>query len=68
MFNKQRTGNVEEVERHSIHDHGKNQHPQTGARITEAEQSETEYPGKHTDQHHLLDTKMSQEEWYSENK
>ena len=27
-----------------------------------------EYPGEHTDQHHLLDAEMSQEEWYSENK
>ena len=49
-------------------DHGKNQHPQTGTRISEAKQPEPEYPGEHTDQHHLLDAEMSQEEWYSENK
>lgn len=65
---KQRAGDVEEVERHAIHNHGEDEHPESAAGITPSEQGKTEYPGKHADEHDPFDAEVLQEEGNGQNK
>ena len=44
-LDEQRTGNVEEVERHAVDDARQHDHPQTGAGIAVREQAEAQDPG-----------------------
>ena len=65
-INKQRAGYVEEIECNSINNHGKDEHPYAASRITHTEESETQYPCQHGNQHHLLDAETFQEERYQQ--
>ena len=56
LLNIERTRDVEEVERDTVDDaaEDKQQHTRHG-RMAESEERETEHPGQHRDEHHLLD-------------
>lgn len=64
--NKQRTGYVEEIECHTVHNHGKYKHPYAASGIAHAEEPEAQYPCQHGNQHHLLDAEAFQEERYQQ--
>ena len=59
---KERAGYVEEIERHSIHQHGEDEHPHPAARVSQTEEAETQHPGHHGYQHHPFDAEPAQEE------
>ena len=55
----QGTGNVEEVEGKAVHDAAEHEQQHAGhGRITQAEEGEAEYPGKHGNEHYVLDAEL----------
>ena len=59
LIDIERTGDVEEVEGHSINDAAEHEEQYTGHRgIAKAEESETEHPCEHGDEHYLLDAEF----------
>ena len=55
LVDKQGTGDVEEVKCNSIYDAAEYEHPDSATRVAGTEKAEPENPGKHCDEHHLLD-------------
>ena len=55
LLDKERSGDVEEVEGHAIDDHREDKHPHATARIAQGEEAEAQHPGHHGDEHDVLD-------------
>ena len=56
LLHVQGTGDVEEVERETVHDATQDEEEDARhRRVTETEESEAAHPGEHRDQHHVLD-------------
>ena len=58
LVDEERAGDVEEVERHAVHDAAQNEHPHAAARVAGPEEAEAEHPREHRDEHHLLDAEL----------
>ena len=68
LIYKQASGNIEEIECHSIDEARKDKEEHAWEVWTAyAEETETEHPCAHSHHHHYLDAKSLEEEWYKEN-
>lgn len=62
LVHKQRSGDIEEVESHTIHNHGEDEHPNPTAGIACTEKAKPQYPRKHGYQHDPLNAESTEEE------
>ena len=67
-IDKQRAGNVEEIECNAVHDHRKDKHPHAVAGIAGPKQTEAKHPREHGHQHHPFDAETVQAERYQQDK
>ena len=67
LVHKQRAGDVVKVKGKAIYNHGEDDGPYHAAGVADAEKSETEEPGNHGHQHHLLDAEALEEEGNEQN-
>ena len=63
LVDEERAADVKEVESHTVHNHRKDEeHKAEACRVASAKEEETQSPCTKGDEHHLLDTKLSEEE------
>ena len=53
---------VEEVKRHTVNNHGEDEHPHACTGVAKSKESEAQHPPQHSDHHHTLDAKFAQAE------
>ena len=61
FFDEERTGNIEEVEGHSIDDHGEDEEGKPGAGVADTKEAKAKNPGENAHQHYFFDTETIEE-------
>ena len=67
LIDEQRAGDIVEIKGKTIDNHRKDDGPQSGARVADAEQSEAQNPCQHCHKHHIFYAETTQEERYQQN-
>src|SRR5690554_816738 len=62
LLDKDRPGDIEEVESHAVDDHRQDQQVEAAGGVADAKERKARHPGEHTHDHDLLDAEALQEE------
>src|SRR5690606_24221215 len=63
FFDEQGSGNIKEIEGHSVNDHGEHEQIEAVCGVSYSEEPKAEHPGNHTENHYFFYSETFQEKW-----